>query len=84
MRHPPAKPDPVCVQVILDSFGIHSTDSLREVLIQNKYLSEEVRRLKHPPSAKAIILNGYRACGNCEKAVRPEWDYCPHCGRRLV
>ena len=34
-----------------------------------------------------LIWNKYSncwKCGNCDKKIKPDWSYCPHCGAKVV
>lgn len=71
--------------IVLDAFGIRDTDTLRERLVENLHLKERARQLEaeHGP-VRVGLRDGFRACTNCERAVRLDWSWCPHCGRRLI
>jgi hypothetical protein len=36
------------------------------------------------PQTRPLTMSGAGTCANCGEAVRPEYGYCPRCGKRLA
>ena len=71
--------------VILDGFGVHDTDTLRQRLTTQADLARRVEKLENERTpARPILCNGYLVCGACERSLRLERRFCPHCGKKVM